>query len=113
MKYKEYRVVINTNPSNKVVDYIYDPQTTHKNEVDLKLNYKGYYKKRSLKDVFDAKKRDMTQRPNDYDLFLSISTGQINAVIKNGNGVIWLKRMPKGYYYDDKTINYIEKRVIK
>lgn len=113
MKYKEYRVVINTNPSNKVVDYIYDPQTTHKNEVDLKLNYKGYYKNISLKDVFEQQKRDMTLRPNDYNLFLSISTDQINAVIKNGNGVIWLKRMPKGYYYDNKTIEYIEKRVIK
>lgn len=113
MKYKEYRVVINTNPSNKVVDYIYDPQTTHKNEVDLKLNYKGYYKNRSLKGVFEQQKRDITQRPNAYSLFLSISRNQIDAVIKNGNGVIWLKRMPKGYYYDDETINYIEKSVIK
>lgn len=114
MKYKEYRVVINTNPSNSVVDYIYDPKTTHKNEIDLKLKYKGYYKNgSSLKELFERQKRDIVQHPNDYDLFLSISTDQINNVIKNGNGVIWLKRMPKGYYYDEKTINYIEKNVIK
>ena len=110
MKYKEYRVVINTNPSNNVVDYIYDPKTTHKNEIDLKLKYKGYYKNgSSLKEVFERQKRDIARRPNDYDLFLSISTDQINRALNNGNGVIWLKRMPKGYYYDDETINYIEK----
>ena len=118
-RYKEYKVVINTNPNNPVLNYEYDPnKNIYITNVGDGTFYNTYYKKQqengtvypaSLNDVFNKYK---TELENDtegvYLLYNKVNEQSISNVIKNGNGHIYLKRMPSGRYYDDTVIDRLE-----
>ena len=117
-RYKEYKVVINTNPNNPVLNYEYDPnKNIHITNVGDGVFYKTYYKKepddvstvypRSLNDVFNKYKTEL-ENDNVYQLYNNVDEAAILNVIKNGNGYVYLKRMPGGRYYDDTVIDRLE-----
>lgn len=118
-RYKEYKIVINTNPNNPVLNYEYDPnKNINVTPVGDGMFYKTYYKKqqengtaypRSLNDVFNKYKTELENDTLDvYRLYNKVDEAAILTVINNGNGHIYLKRMPGGRYYDDTVINRIE-----
>ena len=121
-RYKEYKVVINTKPSNAVLNYEYDPgENINITPVGDGMFYKTYYKKqqdntgtvypRSLNDVFNKYKTEL-ENDNTYRLYNNVDENAILNVIKNGNGYIYLKRMPGGRYYDDAVIDRIEQALV-
>ena len=77
--------------------------------------YKGLYRlvndgtanPMSLNDVFNKYKTEL-EKDNVYRLYNSVDENVILNVIKNGNGHIYLKRMPSGRYYDDAVIDRLE-----
>ena len=122
-RYKEYKVVLNTNPNNPVLNYEYDPnKNIHITNVGSGTFYKGLYRlvndgtantntayPRSLNDVFNKYKTELeNDKLNTYQLYNSVDENVILNVIKNGNGHIYLKRMSSGRYYDDAVIDRIE-----
>nr|DAR81043.1 MAG TPA: hypothetical protein [Caudoviricetes sp.] len=122
-RYKEYKVVINTNPNNPVLNYEYDPnKNIHITNVADGTFYKGLYRlvnngttntntayPRSLNDVFSKYKKTLEEDTlHVYRLYNNVDENAILNVIKNGNGHIYLKRMPSGRYYDDAVIDRIE-----
>lgn len=117
-RYKEYKVVINTNPNNPVLNYEYDPnKNINVTPVGDGMFYKGLYRlvntgtptPTSLNDVFNKYKTELeNDNLNTYRLYNSVDENAILNVIKNGNGHIYLKRMPSGRYYDDAVIGRIE-----
>lgn len=118
-RYKEYKVVINTNPNNPVLNYEYDPnKNIHITNVGSGMFYNTYYKKQqengtaypiSLNDVFNKYKTELeNDKLNTYRLYNSVDEEAILNVIKNGNGHIYLKRIPSGRYYDDTVIDRLE-----
>jgi hypothetical protein len=133
-RYKEYSVVINTNPNNSVLNYEYDPEKNiHITNIGSGTFYKTYYKKElvntgtantgtvntntnnttvyptSLTDVFNKYKTELeNDKLNAYRLYNNVDEEAILKVIKNGNGHIYLKRMPSGHYYDDTVIDRLE-----
>ena len=115
-RYKEYKVVINTNPNNPVLNYEYDPnKNIHITNIGSGMFYKGLYRlvndgtanPMSLNDVFNKYKTEL-EKDNVYRLYNSVDENVILNVIKNGNGHIYLKRMPSGRYYDDAVIDRLE-----
>jgi len=123
-RYKEYKVVINTKPNNTVLNYEYDPnENINITPVGSGTFYKTYYKKepvnagivypRSLNDVFNKYKKAIEEDTlHVYQLYNSVDENAILNVIKNGNGHIYLKRMPDGRYYDDAVIDRIEQALV-
>ena len=117
-RYKEYKVVINTNPNNPVLNYEYDSnKNIHITNIGSGTFYKGLYRlvndgtvyPMSLNDVFNKYKTELeNDNLNKYQLYNSVDENAILNVIKNGNGHIYLKRMPSGRYYDDTVIDRIE-----
>ena len=119
-RYKEYKVVINTNPNNPVLNYEYDPEKNiHITNIGSGMFYKTYYKKEpantstvypmSLNDVFNKYKTELeNDKLNTYQLYNSVDENAILNVIKNGNGHIYLKRMSGSRYYDDTVIDRLE-----
>lgn len=120
-RYKEYKVVINTNPNNPVLNYEYDPnKNINVTPVGDGMFYKTYYRKQqesstvypmSLNDVFNKYKTEL-ETDNVYRLYNNVDKETILNVIKNGNGHIYLKRMPDGRYYDDTVIDRIEQALV-
>ena len=122
-RYKEYKVVINTKPNNTVLNYEYDPnENINITPVGSGTFYNTYYKKQqengtvyptSLNDVFNKYKTELENgKLNTYRLYNSVDENAILNVIKNGNGHIYLKRMPDGCYYDDTVIDRIEQALV-
>lgn len=120
-RYKEYKVVINTNPNNPVLNYEYDPnKNINVTPVGDGMFYKTYYRKQqesstvypmSLNDVFNKYKTEL-ETDNVYRLYNNVDKETILNVIKNGNGHIYLKRMSDGRYYDDTVIDRIEQALV-
>ena len=131
-RYKEYKVVINTKTSNAVLNYEYDPnENINVTPVGTGMFYKGLYRltstntantgtvntgtayPRSLNDVFSKYKKALEDDPlHVYQLYNSVDENAILNVIKNGNGYIYLKRMPDSRYYDDAVIDRIEQALV-
>lgn len=83
--------------------------TANTGTVNTNTNNTSITRPMSLKDVFNKYKNELeNDKLNTYRLYNNVDDEAILKVIKNGNGHIYLKRMPSGHYYDDTVIDRLE-----